>query len=442
MALGGIKNRTRSAARNAGSRVKSPRAATSLPVLRDTFYDRLVLILVVVLCLMWAMHIMTDHLHGDEGFHWPATFELMQGGDYATNISALPGYHYTIAYLMKFLSLESLSAARLLTWLIAVTGLGWFYRMVRKTGEGNPSALTLQVYLSPLIFPFFFLIYTDTVSLSLVLLSLLLTLNGSLRAGALIAGISMVFRQTNIVWLFLFWLLALSELGFFRTLREFNGFKAFKFRELAAPLLKTYVFPVFCLIFVAYFLINKGVAHGDTESQHLSKIYPTQIFLLLACFFFLFLPMHLRNAPAIWRLLKSKPALWLLGALLYGVYMITFYADHGYNHIDFYLRNVVLRWLRDSMLIRSLLFIPMLWAFYNLFVTPLREKKYYWFYPVVVLYLLPIELIEQRYYIVPIVLFMLFRKPMDDRREYLTAGIYVLITMFLFTGITNKFFFL
>lgn len=407
------------------------------------FYNPLMFFLVVILALVWTMKILPDGMLADEGYHWSQIVTFLNGGEYSTAISPLPGYHLTMTYLIKALSLgESLPAARCLNWFLALSGLGLFFWMVRRSNEGNPYALSSQIYLSPIIFPFFFLIYTDLTSLSLLLLSLLLTLERRYRLAATVAGISLLFRQTNIMWLFLFWMLALSETGFFSSLRNIKSFGAIKFKEFAGPLRKTYIFPVFCILFVGFVVINKGVAMGEADVHTFKMVYPTQVFMLLCTLFFLFLPMHIKNAPAIWRLLKLQPLLPFLGAMLYAVYMITFDATHDYNYNEHYIRNRLLSWLRDDALNQSLLFIPMLWAFYSLLLTPFREKKYYWLYPITILYLLPIGLIEPRYFIVPVVLFMLFRKPMDERLEYLTAAIYIPVTMFIFMGTAVEDFFL
>ena len=411
------------------------------------FYERLILVVVLFFSLVWAVKILPDEQLADEGFHWTQIVTFINGGDFSTYISTMPGYHLCMTYLMKALSWmkvippESLPAARCLNWVLSLPALVCFYLMVRKSGEGNSTALSLQLYLSPIIFPFFFLVYTDLTSLSLVLLSLLLTLERRHRLAATVAGISILFRQTNVMWLFLFWLLALSDTGFSSNLRT-KGLGALRPAEIAGPLRKTYMFFMFCLLFAAFVVINGGVAMGDAESHSLKRLYPTQVFLLLCTLFFLFLPMHLKNVPAIWRMLKAQPLLPFLGTVLYAVYMITFDATHDYNYNEFYMRNWLLSWLRESALHRTLLFIPMLLAFYSLLLTPLRERRYYWFYPVVIVYLLPIGLIEPRYFIVPIVLFMLFRKPLDERLEYLTAAIYIPATVYVLMGTAVEDFFL
>ncbi|HEX7026668.1 MAG TPA: hypothetical protein VF268_05460 [Gammaproteobacteria bacterium] len=412
------------------------------------FHEQLTLALVVFFSLLWAVKILPDEQLADEGFHWTQIVTFLNGGEFSTYITTIPGYHLLMTYLIKALSWmnvippESLPAARCLNWLLSLPALVCFYLMVRKSGEGNSTALSLQFFLSPIIFPFFFLVYTDMASVSLIMLAALLIMGGRYHLAAAVAGVSILFRQTNIMWLFLLWLLALHNSGFFDAFRNVIGTEKFKPGDCVRPLRKTFIFPVLCVLFAGFVIANEGVAVGDVESHTLGAVYPTQVFLLLCTMFFLFLPMHIKNAPAIWRLLKSQPLLPFIGAILYAVYIITFDATHDYNYHSFYLRNYFLEWLRESTLVRSLFFIPMLWAFYNLLVTPLRKKSYYWLYPVVVLYMLPIGLIEPRYFIVPVVLFMLFRKPENDHLEYLSAAIYIPVSIFFVIGIAEENFFL
>lgn len=441
---------TRTGARRpAGKRrslAKAPAVSSPLRWTGSGFWDKLALAFVVLGGFVWAMTVLQeDKLLSDEGFHWIQVAGFIHGDFAAHNITVIPGYHLAVAYIMKAFSLDTVTAARYVSSVLALPAVVFFYRIVSGSGEGNAAALTQQLFLCPIIFPFFFLVYTDMISLCLLLLALWLTLDGRYRSAAAVAGISILFRQANVVWLFLFWLLALNDNGFFRplsTVRSLAAVRSLKLRDFADPLRRTYMYGMFCLLFAAFVLANRGVALGDAGMHSLRMPHVTQLFLLLFMVFVLFLPLHIRNAPAILALLKSRPLLLFSSMLLYAVYIATFDASHNYNQIDFFLRNRLIIWLHESFLNRSLAFIPMLWAFWSLAVTPLRERKYYWLYPVTALFLLPIGLVEQRYYMVPVVLFMLFRKPMDDRLEYLAAAAYIPFTMFLFMGMAVHDFFL
>jgi hypothetical protein len=75
-------------------------------------------------------------------------------------------------------------------------------------------------------------------------------------------------------------------------------------------------------------------------------------------------------------------------------------------------------------------------------VSPLRSSTYYWLFPISLLALLPVSLVEQRYYIVPFSLWMLFRVPQKMWIEIILLGWFMLISAVLTRGIIKMQFFL
>jgi len=80
---------------------------------------------------------------------------------------------------------------------------------------------------------------------------------------------------------------------------------------------------------------------------------------------------------------------------------------------DYFIRNWFLFKMKDSFRLRVLLYIPIVWTFLSLCVIRLKSSEQYWLYPVTILSIMPISLLEQRYFIVPFALLMLFRKPQE-----------------------------
>lgn len=391
-----------------------------------------------------------DDTLSDEGMHWLQILRHFKPGfEGISTVATNSAYHAVTAAIAYILSLDSIPEIRFASFLAALSALALFYLILGKLNENNPAPICLQFFLCPLIFPFFFLIYADIVSLAPILLALMLTLYKRYHLAAIASGVMLFFGQMNIVWVLLFWILILGETGFFHSLkttvsRPFGKPENPPPSEWFASIKATWIFIVVFIGFVIFLYTKGGIAIGDVAPHPPGKPYPTQIFLLLFAIFFLFIPQHIRNAPAIWRMLKTTPLLPLSGAVLFVVYTQTFDASHQYNNplLEFYLRNRLLGWIGASYLNLTLSAIPVLWAFYSLLVMPLREKRFYWLYPLTIMALLPVALIEQRYFIVPLVLFMLFRKPSGDRIEYLNAALYVPATLFIFIGIADVKFFL
>jgi alpha-1,2-glucosyltransferase len=107
--------------------------------------------------------------------------------------------------------------------------------------------------------------------------------------------------------------------------------------------------------------------------------------------------------------------------------------DHPYNNIAtyYFIRNFILVAFTKSNALKALFFLPMLYTFLSLIVTPLSRKSWYLFYAITILFLLPSWLIEQRYYIIPFALFMLFRKDQSPFFERITVAYYIGILCFL-----------
>jgi hypothetical protein len=113
--------------------------------------------------------------------------------------------------------------------------------------------------------------------------------------------------------------------------------------------------------------------------------------------------------------------------------MKTFKIVHPHNFpSDYFLRNWLLYFLDGHFRYKVAAFGLIALSLLSLIVTPLRGRANYWLYPVTVLALLPVSLIEQRYYIVPFTLLMLFRQPKSFATELTLLAWFVILS----TGIT------
>jgi len=73
---------------------------------------------------------------------------------------------------------------------------------------------------------------------------------------------------------------------------------------------------------------------------------------------------------------------------------------------------------------------------------PLQRRSFYWLYPVAAAALLPAGLVEPRYFIVPVVLFMLAKKHESAALDLWTIATYVPMTGLLYYRIGQGGFFL
>ena len=171
--------------------------------------------------------------------------------------------------------------------------------------------------------------------------------------------------------------------------------------------------------FATFIYLNHGVAIGDRDQHpaglHFGNVY--FVLFLLACFA---LPPNVeRIIREHRRLLQPGFVAALLALYLSFVYL--FKIEHAYNRDDFCLRNVILLWAGTNVLTKGLFFMPIALGFAALWVTPLVRSAYWVWLPVCLLGLLPEALIEQRYAIFPLGLWMLLRRDASPFAEALGA---------------------
>jgi alpha-1,2-glucosyltransferase len=156
-----------------------------------------------------------------------------------------------------------------------------------------------------------------------------------------------------------------------------------------------------------------------------------------------FLPSHLGRLPKIGK--KFASSRWLIPVIMgsFLLYMLLYANDHPYNQDlhSVFLRNRILVYFDQTPLLRLAFYFPMAWALACLATVKLRRPEYYLLYPLTVLYLLPSWLIEQRYDLVPFVLFILYTD--NHPGEENALAVYgVLFTVLLYVIVATRYLFL
>jgi alpha-1,2-glucosyltransferase len=351
----------------------------------------------------------------DELIHLPQIQSFMSGSLALNGIVAMPpGFHCTVASIASILKLQNLTELRLINAVITLICPILFWIYLRLDEAQYPSIRSTQFLLSPIIWPFFFLLYTDLSSLLLLLIGLILIKQGNLILAVVICTISLAFRQNNIFWIALLWLVAIYNFYESASLSiNKNALITLKtLKQLIQPLKKTALFLIPFFAFGIFVYLNGGVAMGNKGLHKASGIYPTQIFFCFLVLWIVLLPLHIYNLPAILTLV-FKHKIIILGLIILAIlYKFSFDISHPYNFpSDYFIRNWMLYKLKDRPIWFLLAFLPMAWALLSIAVTKLKMPGYYWLYPISLISLLPVHLIEQRYYIVPLTLFLLFRLP-------------------------------
>lgn len=405
-----------------------------------------VLAVITLACLCTLLRLSTNGIVADERVHRLQILTFAEGKlEVLGKLTMLPGYHALIALLARWTGAESDPALRTLSALVGLPVIAVFYAIARQLAPRFAAVATLQLAFLPILFPFFFVLYTDALSLLLALLSVLLVLRHRRNAAAAVAILSVLVRQTNILCLaFVLGLAYLEDHGP-RLSRE----------KLVRALRQNLLFVLGLAGFAGFVLVNGGVAVGD-QSAHPLKLSLGNVYLCLFLYFFLALPVHLAGLkPALARLADKRVL--VLALLLYGVFMLTFVNDHPYNQASIrtfkfdnpqlighapFLRNELLHLATRSAVAKTLFFIPVLLSCLILSKTRLVQSRFLLVYPLLLLLLTQSWLIEQRYSLVPLALLLVARERTSPALEYATAALGLAVSAFFIYGIDQHLFFL
>jgi hypothetical protein len=144
-------------------------------------------------------------LYGDEEVHYDQIARFARG-DLSLNpwLTTLPGYHALLGFVGYVTGVTSLPFMRFLSFLIGLATIGVFWLITRELYKDAGFLRVLQFTFLPILFPFFFLLYTDVLSLLFILLAFFFMLRERPTLAAVMSLAGVLVRQTNIVWLLFF----------------------------------------------------------------------------------------------------------------------------------------------------------------------------------------------------------------------------------------------
>lgn len=383
-----------------------------------------------------------DRPFNDEVFH-AAQIRLYLADENAIlpQLTILPLYHAIVAAVADPLGGGSLPLLRVISFAGSVLVIPAFYLLCRRTAPSDAARRTLILVCIPILFPFFFLLYVDLWALALILLAVERAMAGRALHSVLAILAATALRQPSILFLQMPWICTVVSAGggLLPLLRTPS-----KWRQLVKASLPYVLAGLAFLAFVAW---NGGVSMGDHERQSIT-LNLSNFWFMLMVFWILWLPWHLGRIRRIWSQLRRAPVasalLLVLGFLLYWT---TFHNSHPYNQFSphYFLRNAALVEMFRQDWIRVLAFVPVAWSLLSLWVTPLGERRFYHLYWIAFLSLLPLPLIEVRYYLPLFALWLAFRSPADSlsrpRTEWATLLWMAALSLGMVWGISRGDFF-
>ncbi|XP_071448326.1 dol-P-Glc:Glc(2)Man(9)GlcNAc(2)-PP-Dol alpha-1,2-glucosyltransferase [Hetaerina americana] len=381
----------------------------------------------------------------DEVFHIPQANKYCNGSftEWDPKITTLPGlYIFSIGFLKPFswilnrdycttYGLRFTNLLFSIANLILVIGIR---HKILECGKKFPVQLlwgSLNLALFPVLYFFTFLYYTDQISTLLVLLMYRLYLGQNFNCSALAGLISVICRQTNIIWVAFFAIqlgLESLEAHLLRIQKKKDSRKYLEnlmfffsglLREprvhmtLVKDLIKKEAGYVMTGVsFLAFLWVNKGIVVGD-RSAHQAVINLPQIFYFSMFFLFFSFPYAVVRVKKFCKFVFQNPV-FVFCLVLISIAVVAFNTEvHPYlladnRHYTFYLWRYYKRhWSIPYILVASHVFG--LFSVYNC----LGHNKYSFqlaFYACFFLSLVFQKLLEFRYFILPFLIIRLNMK--------------------------------
>ena len=404
----------------------------------------------MIIAIVAFIFIHNEGWRSDEGNNMKVIRKLvMDDFDIIGYTTVVPGYHFVTAWFLKLMNINKtkiydVAASRFVTLLISLITLFFFWRLAVMISPNYSDIKLLQFFFFPTIFSFFYLVYTDVLSLLWVLVTMFLLFERKYLLCGVTAIISVAIRQNNIVW-FIFPCLYIFFTHYSQSIIISKNKVFLQMMSLWQYLKQIKVFLIGLVLFAIFVYINKGVSMGDHATHPVTLSLTNTYFCLFLSFIF-FLPLHINNLSKVQTLLTKHKELVLISILAFIISLVNFKITHRLNLLDgvqdFWLRNVMLHYLMNNLVLKIIFSFGVVYSILSLAVTELHRKIFYLLYPITLIFLSLSWMIEPRYYFIPFTLFILFKKESTQLVEKSTLVIFICISTILFCGIKNALFFI
>jgi alpha-1,2-glucosyltransferase len=334
-----------------------------------------------------------DSLNVDEIVHYPQILAFMDlDFQLDPKLTTFPGYHIVMAVLGSSAHTSQLVHMRIITSIIGLlTAMSIVNASMLINKSQNIFNYTHRVFF-PLFVPFYFMIYTDILSLLVFNISLIVGLRKNYQLSAFFCLINLLVRQNTFFWLcflfFLFFAISFQEVNW-------NNIKKY--------LRQSWLFVLVILLFLIFVIANRGVAIGDREMHPALSVHFGNMFLYLFLSAVLILPLCL-DCIKVFDFKLTHYAIIVLFLLIYYFNSDTI---HPYNQVKdpVYIRNTILSLAQSSILGKTLYFIPILFGIILHINLYKRNSRIFGLYCIFgLLSLLPSWLIDPRYYLINMLL--------------------------------------
>ncbi|XP_015124880.1 putative Dol-P-Glc:Glc(2)Man(9)GlcNAc(2)-PP-Dol alpha-1,2-glucosyltransferase [Diachasma alloeum] len=415
----------------------------------------------------------------DEAFHIPQVQKYCNGTffEWDKKITTPPGLYVLSTVLLAPIKQCTTLFLRSINLILTFSNLYLTYKILstKKWARREENALkkfgvAFAVTIFPPLFFWFFLYYTDVLSINLILLTFLLHQREHYNASAYVGGCSVFVRQTNIVWVILLAgerVLTLIEAQTPRSIETLVN-RGLHTTPMHAKLLWNNVvhhirrgklpFMKFIgemcsnvrghikvlITFLAFVIINKGIVLGD-RNAHVATIHVPQLFYFTVFFSVFAWPYVLPQWRSFLQFVRKH---WIITSVLLALFTTIVHNNtlvHPYlladnRHYVFYVWNKIM----GRYYLAKYLLVPIYgFSIYGLLacLQDLRYLSKVLYIVSISVILVPQLLLEPRYFVIPYVLLRLNMtepKPWQLFMELITTALINFLQFYIF--VTKSFY--
>ena len=389
---------------------------------------------IFVLIIMFLFVRKADFLC-DERAHFMTISEITNNNirdeTFARN-AQIPTYYYLMSIFTKFFTSDNIANLRLIQTIFSIITIYIVWLICQEVDPQYAKIKTLQILFLPVLNIFLVFIYNESLTLLFTLLSFYFVLKRKFLWGWVTLFLSITLRQNNIIWLLFLLLYQWWDIVRY----DINITKISKFLKQIWGYLSSILF------IVIFFVINKGPALADKQANPLA-FHIENIYFLLLIIPILFLPILLFQIPQILNKLTKHKWILLTIPFIFILYWYFFKADNFFNsdYYIFHLRNKLINAMLINSIHKIIYFLPILFGIALTFYQKLLDHKFYALYIFDLFYLATLWLIEPRYYIIPLVFYLIFRKTVNKKIEIIQVIYFAILSLInLWGSVTLKFF--
>lgn len=394
----------------------------------------------------------------DEVVHMPQVRRILEGNwEPDPRLTTWPTYHALVAGVMWLTGADDLPpgwplrAGRVVSGAFGTLLLGAYLLLLRRLhAPGSAAVRWVQLAYLPVLLPYLFLVYTDATGLLLVVAAVALAERPRPVLAPLAALGAVLVRQSNLLWAGYALLVQLAaELRRRRAAAGAppGGVSPDGVRAVL-PALAAQAAPYAAIAagFGVWVTLHGGVATGDAAAHPAGTLHAANVyfflFVLLACFLPLLLPALVRVVSRCRERPRLAAALGAGTVVGFPLFAWSFEVDHPYNQLSGSVRNALLGWFSGSWGALLVLYAAVVLAAVAVAATPLVHRAAYALAPLGVLFLASHWLVEQRYYFVPLALWLAYREDAPRWAERLQLAYGIPLGLFTLVGFARGWFFL